>query len=206
MSGKLPKGWIISALSNFCVLIRGVSYKKKDVRYEETDNYIPLLRANNIKGNITFLNLQYVPKIIVNEKQFLKKGDIVIAMSSGSKKVVGKTAPILEDWHGTFGAFCGVLRSVLVLNNGILPYFLKTQYYRNIISNLATGTNINNIKTPHFDEIYIPLPPSTNKNALLPNWTKSSLSLMPSKSDWKTCRPSSNAFVNRCSLRRLLEN
>ncbi|MBU1053100.1 MAG: restriction endonuclease subunit S [Proteobacteria bacterium] len=163
----LPKGWIEIAISAICEHIRGVSYNKNDMRFEMNENYVPLLRANNINGSINHNELQYVPKAIVNKKQFLQKGDVVIAMSSGSKKVVGKTAPILEKWEGTFGAFCGVLRPVSSLNIEIFPYFFQTHYYRNKISELATGTNINNIKTTHFNDIDIPLPPINEQKRIV---------------------------------------
>ncbi|MPM48005.1 Type-1 restriction enzyme EcoKI specificity protein [bioreactor metagenome] len=144
MSGGIPKGWILTPVSQICEQIRGVSYNKDDVLFEPKEGYIPLLRANNINGGIIFKDLQYVPKENVSSKQLLQIGDVVLAMSSGSKKVVGKTAPITVSWNGTFGAFCGVLRPVTTLDSDYFAFFFQTQEYRNKISELATGTNINN--------------------------------------------------------------
>ena len=167
MSGGLPKGWILTPVSQICEQIRGVSYNKDDVLFEPKEGYIPLLRANNINGGIIFKDLQYVPKENVSSKQLLQIGDVVLAMSSGSKKVVGKTAPINVSWNGTFGAFCGVLRPATSLNSQYFAFFFQTQEYRNKISELATGTNINNIKAVYFDKINFPLPPLNEQKRIV---------------------------------------
>ena len=64
---------------------------------------------NNIADGLLFDEIQYVPKSRVKDDQRLRVGDTVVAMSSGSKSVVGKAASLAHAWDGTFGAFCGVL-------------------------------------------------------------------------------------------------
>jgi type I restriction enzyme S subunit len=103
-------------LLNLCELIRGVSYQRGEAETAPADGPIPLIRANNINEELIFENLQYVPKKRVSDNQMLNVGDVVLAMSSGSKSVVGKAANLKKPWKGTFGAFCGVLRPTQLID------------------------------------------------------------------------------------------
>lgn len=154
-----PASWNRVSLLEVCELIRGVSYSAGEAVRNPTDGYVPLLRANNISGSLVFDDLQFVPPARVASQQRLRKGDSVIAMSSGSKSVVGKAATLRAAWDGTFGAFCGVLRPRDALDGAYLGYFLQTSGYRNAISEAAAGVNINNLKRDHLAKIEIPLPP-----------------------------------------------
>jgi len=115
---------------------------------------------NNIQNNLIEDDLYYIPHSFVGDKQYLQEGDILLSLSSGSKKAVGKATLIKENGKGTFGTFCGVLRPKRELVNPLfLSYFFKTSNYRENISDLAGGVNINNISKGHFSKIFIPLPP-----------------------------------------------
>ncbi len=83
----------------------------------------------------------------------------MIAASSGSLNIVGKAAPALMDFTGSFGAFCKVLRPNSKVHPGYFANFFKTRDYRRRISALAAGVNINNLRNEHLDELEIPLPP-----------------------------------------------
>lgn len=94
----------------------------------------------------------------ISPKQKIKRGDIVIAASSGSLDVVGKAAPALDDFDGGFGAFCKVIRPNQKVDSKYLAHFFKTPEYRTIISSLAAGANINNLRSEHLDDLLVPLP------------------------------------------------
>src|SRR5438105_294811 len=112
-------------------LIRGVSYERDEARAEPADGLVPVLRANNIRdGHLVFDDLVYVPAARVSDVQKLRKGDIVLAMSSGSPDVVGKAALAADDWDGGFGAFCGVLRTKDGNRPDLLAHFLRSPLYR----------------------------------------------------------------------------
>ena len=98
-------------------LINGVTYSKSESSDIPSDGYLPILRANNINGKVNFDKLIYVPKKRITANQLLKKFDNLIAMSSGSKSLVGKSAQLKEDFEGSFGAFCGVIRCNEKLNS-----------------------------------------------------------------------------------------
>jgi type I restriction enzyme S subunit len=146
-------------LGNFIEQIRGVSYKKSDVSEVPKEGYIPLLRANNIQaGKLVFSDVIYVKKELVKDNQLIKKGDIVIAASSGSKEVVGKSGQAHSDYDCSFGAFCKLIRAKENINPRFLGYFFKTDYYSSSISNSVNGANINNLRNEHIDNLLIPIP------------------------------------------------
>lgn len=139
--------------------IRGVSYKPSDLSDKLDDNSVVLLRANNIKnGVLVFDDVVYVSKNKVNERQYLKKGDILVCTSSGSKELVGKAAFVRTDLPMVFGAFCKVIRP-RVERAEYIGHFFQSPYYRNRISAASAGANINNLRNEHIADLQISLPP-----------------------------------------------
>lgn len=149
------------ALNKIMEQIRGVSYSKKDASTSYEKDKIPVLRAGNIQDSrIIEDDYVYIPVSGVKQNQLLKKGDILIAASSGSISIVGKAALIEKDMNAGFGAFCKVLRPKTNLVNELyFKFYFETPNYKNTIRELAQGANINNLKSEHFDNLQIPLPP-----------------------------------------------
>lgn len=145
-------------LSKYIEQIRGVTYKPADLRTSAGDVAYTLLRANNIaNGNVNFDELQYVASGKVSAIQMIREGDILMCGSSGSLEHVGKAALCKPKSYGmTFGAFCKVIRP----SGGLLPTYIASYFesdeYRKIIMQLACGSNINNLKTEHIDNLLIP--------------------------------------------------
>ena len=146
-------------LKTLCAQIRGVSYTPKDVRDTPAEGYLPILRANNIQDKITSDDLVYVNHKKIGAEQLLKEGDILICASSGSKNLVGKAAMVhdLAIQPASFGAFCKVVRPVKIYAPYV-AHFFNSSYYRNTISHIAQGANINNIRNEHINDLDIPYP------------------------------------------------
>ena len=148
----------MARLGDYVKQIRGVSYKPEDLDSSLNENSIILLRANNIQdGRICLDNVVYVNKSKVRSDQLLKKGDILICTSSGSKDLVGKAAYVEEDASITFGAFCKVVRPIANYPRYI-GHFFNSKAYRDTISAISAGVNINNIRGEHIDELQINMP------------------------------------------------
>ena len=153
-------------LGDVCEQINGVSYKPADVYDSLTEKATILLRANNIfEDKLNYDELVFVDKKRISENQYMKKGDILICASSGSKHLVGKAACLTEDKDLTFGAFCKVLRPKTVNPEYIKHYFFSPSY-RTEISRLSEGANINNIKAADLDNLKIPLPSESIQNKI----------------------------------------
>jgi type I restriction enzyme S subunit len=157
---EIPKGWAKLPLDEATKLIRGISYKKIEASSTPMENYLPILRANNIQnGKLVYQDYVYVPDDKIKEEQYIKANDIVIAMSSGSKNLVGKSGISKSDFDGSFGTFCGLLRPNKELDSRFVGWFTRSQYYSEKVSTLSKGVNINNLKPSHFSEIHIPIAP-----------------------------------------------
>jgi type I restriction enzyme, S subunit len=159
---EVPENWVWSNAGALSETIRGVSYKKNQAEALKDVNNCLILRGGNIQDG-TILNQDdnvYVSKELVKEEQKLQKGDVVIVSSTGSSKVIGKAASVSDEFVGeSFGAFLTTIRPNKKINSSYFGLFYQTSNYRRLISNLAKGSNINNIKKEHLDNLPFPLPP-----------------------------------------------
>lgn len=155
----IPSSWKWQRGSDVFDVIRGVSYKKNDASGSPVEGSFPVLRANNIGYGINFDDLVYVPRDNIRDEQFVRRGDILIAMSSGSKKLVGKAAPIVSDFKGAFGAFCGIIRNKSRIPDEVLARYFKTPQYTSWVTAAGRGIGINNLGRGDLDSLPVPTPP-----------------------------------------------
>ena len=154
----LPDGWVWTQVKHIAEFLRGVSYRKNQSSKTPKDDYIPILRANNINAQLNFEDLVYVEQNKVKNEQLVKALDIIIAMSSGSKHLVGKAAQAAQDFEGGFGTFCGLVRVSEEVNKKFIGLFFQSPIYRNEISSLSIGININNLRRENIETMPIPIP------------------------------------------------
>ncbi|MEC0694178.1 restriction endonuclease subunit S [Bacillus atrophaeus] len=159
---EIPDNWIWSNAGAVSKVLRGVSYKKHQVEDQKNDNNLLVLRGGNIQDG-TILNQGdnvYVSNELVKEEQRLQKNDVVIVSSTGSSKVIGKAASVINEFVGeSFGAFLTTIRPSKKIDSSYFGLYYQTTNYRNVISSLAKGSNINNIKKEHLDSLSFPQPP-----------------------------------------------
>ena len=146
-------------LGNYIEQVRGVSYKPKDLGSELDDQHITLLRANNVNGGkINFDEVQFVDKGKISDVQVVRDGDILMCASSGSLEHVGKAALCRLAGEYTFGAFCKIIRATGRLRPEYIVSYMTGHEYRHIIMELAQGSNINNLRNEHINDLMIPVP------------------------------------------------
>jgi type I restriction enzyme S subunit len=167
MNKELPKEWKWEKVSSIAKLFRGINYTKDVASNIPFQEGLPILRGNNINGELNFDDLVYVPKALIKKEQLIRKDDIIFAMSSGSKHLVGKSAVAKDDFNGSYGAFCALLRICEDVNKKYVSYVFKGSSYRKLISEIAKGTNINNLKREHILDFELPLPPKPTQLAIV---------------------------------------
>lgn len=148
------------SLSEIAEVVRGVSYNKSEVSDKPQVNYLPILRAGNINGEL-ILNegLVYVPSDKIKKHQKLNINDIVMCTSSGSVSVVGKSAILKKNWAGSFGAFCAAIRAdETECSASYLAHYLSSPRFMSWASR-SGGANIKNIRSSELKNFRIPLPP-----------------------------------------------
>lgn len=153
-------------MKNLMQVIGGVTYDKNDVG----TSGIRILRGGNLSPNNSIVCLEddvFLPAAYACPNNQVVPGDIVIVASTGSTAVIGKAAFVNTPMPST--QIGGFLRIVRPINSSIatwLQYIFLTNYYRTEIVTLAKGTNINNVKAGHLEELLVPVPPERELHAL----------------------------------------
>lgn len=101
----------------------------------------------------------FVPEENISKEQLLKKNDVLLAMSSGSRDLVGKAAQAEKDFNAAFGAFCGVYRPSSEIDGKYVGLFFQSLSYRQIIRSFSSGIGINNLRREHIENMPFPLAP-----------------------------------------------
>lgn len=155
---EIPKTWEWVRFSELIYLINGTSYSKSDI----SNNGIRIIRGGNIQENRLFIfdDDVFISKDYFDKDKNIKKGDIIIVASTGSKAIIGKPAFINENYKDIqIGAFLRIIRSYSLEIVDYINIIFQSYYYREHIRNKVKGTNINNIKPEYIENLIIPLPP-----------------------------------------------
>lgn len=148
--------WEYLPLNTFCEIIRGITYDSGNVC---SDGGTLVLRSTNIQSNKLDLSEGTKQFIDVTPKSrlVLKDKDIIVCMSNGSKKLVGKSAVFNQgDYDGiiTAGGFCAIFRS----NNILTPYLLQSDMWKRYLHILLSGSSINNLRNNEVSQLRFQVP------------------------------------------------
>ena len=168
---EIPNSWEWIKLGSLISIITGTSYKKGDICSEG----IRILRGGNIQNNKILLldDDVFLPNSYYNELKEIKKGDVLIVASTGSKKVIGKPGFVKEDYSNiSIGAFLRICRPHVNYLADYIQFIFASEYYRRHIRKLSQGTNINNVKKEYIEELYIPLPPLDEQKRIIKEFEK----------------------------------
>lgn len=147
--------------ADIATITRGVNYQRTQQTTYRTSNII--LPADNISlsGELTIQKEIFVDETVtLSDDKRLKRNDIFICMSSGSKEHIGKVAFIDQDTNYYAGGFMGIIRTnpQYCMSKYLYFYLLASEKYREEVKLLTQGANINNISST-INSITIPLPP-----------------------------------------------
>lgn len=153
--------WPAVRLSHLAELIRGVTFAQGDASQSGAPGLVPVLRAGNIQNRlVTDDDLVWIPSDLVAQDQYLRLGDVVVCTSSGSASIVGKSAILDHEFHGTWGAFNAVIRSnTELLLPHFLNYWLRSPDFNAWKARQVQGANIKNIRHSELASATMPLPP-----------------------------------------------
>ena len=160
----IPNTWEWVRVGNICTTNIGLTFKPSEV--QETG--IPIYKANNIKnGKISTLDLAFVSeKTIIKENEWLNKNDILMAVRSGSKQLVGKTAIVGNlKTKTSFGAFMSVIRPISV-SSTFMNYFFQSSHFRSQLDD-ANTTTIFQVTQKMLKGTLLPLPPLAEQKRIV---------------------------------------
>lgn len=150
---EFEQSWDKIPLGKLGQFFRGLTYGADDVANEG----LLVLRSSNIQGGQLILDthLVFVKKQCPPELR-LKRGDIAICMSNGSKALVGKSGELGKDYPGelTVGAFCSIFRPT----KQFAKIAFSTPRYDKFVATGIAGGNINNLKNSDLEafEFHVP--------------------------------------------------
>jgi type I restriction enzyme M protein len=155
---EIDTHWAKIKFGEIADIVRGVTYSKSDQKLEKTENIV--LTADNITldGNLEIKKEIFLyENFNVSEEKKLKKNDIFMCFSSGSKEHLGKVAFIENDTNYLAGGFMGIIRAKKKIQPKYL-FQLLNSLLRQSIRDLGSGSNINNLSGT-INDIKIPVPP-----------------------------------------------
>lgn len=158
---EIPIGWETLSINDLTTSCRGVSYDSSQVSDIMTpENDILVLRGNNINNNNIVLdsNTAYISSSLVSLDQHIRRHDIIMTMSSGSKDHLGKCGMFQFDSNHTFGAFLSKYTPRKDYHYYVFS-FLTSDWYKAKIKSICNGTGINNLTNENFNQILLPVPP-----------------------------------------------
>lgn len=163
---EIPESWEWARLSSFITLVSGTSYKKEDVKKEG----IRILRG----GNILDFKLKlydddvFIPSSFQDDEKNIRKGDVILVASTGSRQVIGKPAFINDNYpRCQIGAFLRIVRPIDLQICTYIHLFFCSNFYRDNISNRVQGTNIYNIRSEFIEQMLIPIPPLAEQKRIV---------------------------------------
>ena len=145
---KNPNGWPTKKLCEICSFYRGLTYAKPD---EVPFSSKIVLRSNNVDLDSHSLlideDLKYLREdFVIPEEKRVTKDSILMCMSNGSRKHVGKVAYIDKDYGYAFGGFMGLLKPVISYTPIYVFYALLSPDFKGFLNRIGEGIGILNLK------------------------------------------------------------
>ena len=151
---NVPKTWEIKNLRYLGDVLLGLTYAPSDVS-DDTEGKL-VIRASNVQnGRLVHADDVFVA-CSVSAEIICRLGDIVICSRNGSRRLIGKSALVTQEWVGhTFGAFMTTVRSK---NYEWLRWILSSSLFEFQSGGYMTST-INQLTTAALKSFPVPLPP-----------------------------------------------
>lgn len=163
----LPQKWVWCRLQDLLQTIQyGTSVK---CTTEKGEGMSAVLRIPNVSsGEVNLDDMKYA-KLSSKEKDSLdlKKGDLLIIRSNGSKDIVGQATLIRRDLESfTYAGYLIRLRT-FIETEYLLGCFRSNFLRSQIETPLRTTVGINNINSAELSSLLIPLPPRHEQNYII---------------------------------------
>lgn len=140
---------------------RGVSYKPGELIRRIGQKQYRLLTAGNIQFGITTTDsYSKVPIECVSQKQLISPNDIIVCMSSGSKRLVGKSSRLrsVDSQEYCVGSFCATFTPTDNADPEFVFQVFQSEMFRRQVSEALEGSVINNLKISTVENFQVPLP------------------------------------------------
>lgn len=139
-------GLIKFRIRDYAKIIRGVAYNPTS---DTAETGIGILTAAHVQDGGIYLAPEWVnvTEQSVSDQQILRLGDFLVAMSNGSKALVGKAALVREPLAHSLaaGAFCSTIRPKDKEARRLLDHALASVRYKELLHVELAGSAIGNL-------------------------------------------------------------
>jgi len=151
-----------------CDFDRGLTYTKAE---EVTTSSNVVLRANNIdleSGTLDLSELRHIADaVVIPAKKWVKLHSILICTASGSRAHLGKVAFVDHAVEAAFGGFMGQITPRASIDPRFLFHLLMSPRFKDHLSGLTGGTNINNLRLGDVAVFEFSLPPLAEQKRIV---------------------------------------
>ena len=158
--GKIPEEWETNRLDKYAKVVRGTSYSTEQIDDELGDFYLVNLKSFNRGGGFRSDGDKYFNGS-VKEEQYLKRGDIVVAVTdmTTDRAVISRPAriPSIRSKKITFSA--DVVKIAPIEIPMAFTYYTLLDYrFTETTKNKANGANVLHLKPEAISEYKVLLP------------------------------------------------
>lgn len=151
----------VKKLEQVCESYIGLTYKPECI----DSNGVLVLRSSNIKNGKLDFSDQVRVNCKIRENLFVKKGDVLVCVRNGSKKLLGKSAYIENLTEPmTFGTFMAICRSDI---GKYIYLWMQSDNYSQQIAKLGTTMSINQLTQKMLMNLEIPIPDITSQQKIV---------------------------------------
>ena len=141
---------------------RGVTYKPEDLVLGGEQEHYRLLTAGNIQDGITTTHsyAKVTPRC-VSQNQLISPNEILVCMSNGSKRLVGKSSRLrsADSKQYCVGAFCSTFTPSENADPEFVFQVFQSEIFKKHVSDALEGSAINNLKNSTIESFEVPIPP-----------------------------------------------
>jgi len=156
----IPESWEWVRLGSVSETNIGLTYQPIDV----VPDGVLVLRSSNIQNGKMSYNDNVFVNCAVPSRAMISKGDVLICVRNGSKKLVGKSAIVDRDGMA-FGAFMAKVHSKFI-DARYIQFYIESHVFRGALDNVGTET-INQITQEMLKNSLFPLPPLAEQHRIV---------------------------------------
>lgn len=152
----LPMGWSIERLGNICTVARGGSPRPIEAYLTDDDNGLNWIKIGDTEqgGKYIYSTKEKIKPEGLTKTRYVKCGDFLLtnSMSFGRPYILKTDGCIHDGW-----LVIGEIESVF--NPDYLYYALSSNLMFDMLSLLAAGSTVKNLKSDSVRSVLFPIPP-----------------------------------------------
>ena len=161
--GEIPSHWEVKRMKYVTHSLSGYSFKSDDF---DINKEVPVIRIGDVSDSIDFESCIKIDSYFLDiKKEFIiYKDDILIGLTGGT---IGKSGRYNYSFPSLLNQRVGLVRNTDSLNNSLLYYLVKSNYFSEYIDFNCYGGGQDNISMNDIGDMSLPLPPLSEQEHIV---------------------------------------